>query len=96
MRRQNTQLLKDVLQDIVRTEGLEPKLQEARLLVHWDELLGQTVARATHNKYIRDRKLFVQLRSSIVRQQLFMIRNEIMEKLNQHVGVKMIDEIVLI
>jgi len=94
MKRQNTQLLKDVLQQFIQTEGLEEKLLETRVLGYWDEMLGLTVARVTRKKYIHNRKLFVQLDSSIVRQQLLMLRSEIVEKLNQQVGAKVIDEIV--
>ncbi|MDR3133842.1 MAG: DUF721 domain-containing protein [Prevotellaceae bacterium] len=88
-------LLKDVLQQYVRDEGLEEKLLEARVLLLWDELFGLTVTRVTRKKYIIRRKLFVQLDSSIVRQQLFMMRNEIVEKLNQQAGAKVIDELIL-
>jgi len=95
MKKHNTQSLKDVLQQFIRSEGLEDKLIETRVLLAWDNLLGTGVARATIKKYILGRKLFVQLNSSVVRQQLFMIRNEIIEKLNQQVGKKVIDELIL-
>jgi predicted nucleic acid-binding Zn ribbon protein len=95
MKRQNTQLLKDVLQQCIREAGWEHKLQETRVLMLWDELLGLTVSRVTREKYIYNRKLFVQLDSSIVRQQLFMMRHEIVEKLNRQVGEQIVDELIL-
>jgi predicted nucleic acid-binding Zn ribbon protein len=95
MKRQNTQLLKDILQQVIRDRDMEPKLQEARILTYWDELTGAAVARATRNKYIRNRKLFVYLNSSIVRQQLFMVRDDLVEKLNRQEGASVIDELVL-
>jgi predicted nucleic acid-binding Zn ribbon protein len=96
MKRQNKiQSLKDVLQQCVLEEGWENKLQETRVLLLWDELLGLTVTRVTRHKYIANRKFFVQLNSSIVRQQLFMMRNEIVEKLNQQAGANVIDELIL-
>ncbi|MDR0693962.1 MAG: DUF721 domain-containing protein [Prevotellaceae bacterium] len=88
-------LLKDVLQQYVLDEGLEDKLLEARVLLLWDELLGLTVTRVTRKKYIANRKFFVQLDSSIVRRQLFMMRAEIVEKINQQAGAKVIDELIL-
>lgn len=96
MKRQNKILpLKDVLQQYVHHEGLENKLLETRVLLLWDELLGLAVTRVTRKKYISNRKFFVQLNSSIVRQQLFMMRAEIVEKLNQQAGAKVIDELIL-
>jgi predicted nucleic acid-binding Zn ribbon protein len=95
MKRQNTQLLKDVLQQVIQHEDMEPKLQEARILTHWDEMTGEAVAHATRSKYIRNRKLFVYLNSSIIRQQLFMERDELVEKLNRKEESTVIDELVL-
>ncbi|MDR2359316.1 MAG: DUF721 domain-containing protein [Prevotellaceae bacterium] len=96
MKRQSKILpLKDVLQQYVLDEGLENKLLETRALLLWDELLGLTVTRVTRKKYIANRKFFVQLDSSIVRQQLFMMRAEIVEKINQQAGAKVIDELIL-
>jgi predicted nucleic acid-binding Zn ribbon protein len=96
MKRQNKiLLLKDVLQQCILHEGWREKLLETRVLLLWDELLGHTVSRVTRKKYIFQRKFFVQLDSSIVRQQLFMMRAEIVEKLNQHAGEKVIDELIL-
>ena len=96
MKRQNKILsLKDLLRQYVLDEGWENKLLETRVLLLWDELLGMTVTRVTRKKYIAGRKFFVQLNSSIVRQQLFMMRSEIVEKLNQQVGAKVIDELIL-
>jgi predicted nucleic acid-binding Zn ribbon protein len=95
VKRHHTQLLKDVLQEFIQHEGLEHKLSETRVLTLWDELLGLTVARVTRKKYISNRKLFVQLNSSIVRQQLFMMRAEIVDKLNRQAGAKVIDELIL-
>ncbi|MDR2361572.1 MAG: DUF721 domain-containing protein [Prevotellaceae bacterium] len=95
MKRQNAQCLKDILQQVIRDENMEPKLQQARILTYWDELTGEAVARATRTKYIRNRKLFVYLNSSIVRQQLFMARDDLVEKLNLQEGTPVIDELVL-
>ena len=95
MKRQHSQLLETILQQVIQNEQMEPQLQEARILTHWEELTGETVARATRAKYIRGGKLFVYLNSSVARQQLFMIRDELVEKLNRQEGVRVIDELVL-
>jgi len=95
MKRQNTVILKDVIAEFVRKEGLEEGLLRARLYGLWDELLGLTVAKNTRNKYITGRKLIVELDSSIIRNQLFMMRQEIVTQLNKQLGKNLIDELVL-
>ncbi|MDR0295181.1 MAG: DUF721 domain-containing protein [Prevotellaceae bacterium] len=95
MKRQNTAILKDIIDDLIRQEGLEEGLLLSRLYDLWDEMLGVTVAKNTRNKYIKDRKLIVELDSSVVRNQLFMMRQDIVIQLNKQLGKNIIDEIIL-
>jgi len=95
MKRQNTAILKDVIDELIRKEGLEEGLLRSRLYDLWDDMLGVTVAKNTRNKYLKDRKLIVELDSSVVRNQLFMMRQEIVTQLNKQLGKALIDELVL-
>ncbi len=95
MKRQSTAILGDILHEFVKEQGLEEGLLKIRLYALWDETLGVTVARNTRNKYIKDRKLFVQLDSSVVRNQLFMMRDDIVKELNKRLGRNLIDELIL-
>ena len=95
MKRQNTAILKDVIEELIRQEGLEDGLLRSRLYDLWDEMLGVTVAKNTRNKYITGRKLIVELDSSVIRNQLFMMRQDIVTQLNKQLGKALIDELVL-
>ena len=95
MKRQNTAILKDVIEELIRQEGLEDGLLRSRLYDLWDETLGVTVAKNTRNKYLKDRKLIVELDSSVIRNQLFMMRQDIVTQLNKQLGKALIDELVL-
>ena len=95
MKKQNTAILKDVIDELIRKEGLEDGLLRSRLYDLWDSMLGVTVAKNTRNKYIIGRKLIVELDSSVVRSQLFAMRQEIVAQLNKQLGKALIDELVL-
>jgi predicted nucleic acid-binding Zn ribbon protein len=92
---QNTHSLKDLLIRLVREERLEDGLLNARLYALWDEMLGVTVARNTRKKYVQGRTLFVHLNSSVVRSQLFMMRQDIVTQLNKRLGQDLIDTLEL-
>jgi predicted nucleic acid-binding Zn ribbon protein len=92
---QNTSSIKDLLIRLIREEGLEDKLLHTRLYALWDEMLGATVAKNTRKKYIQGRILFVHLNSSIVRSQLFMMRQDIVTQLNRRLGKNLIDTLEL-
>jgi len=95
MKKQKAVILKDIIKELIRQEGLEDGLLRSRLYDLWDEMLGVTVAKNTRNKYIKDRKLIVELDSSVVRNQLFTMRQEIVAQLNKQLGKNIIDELVL-
>lgn len=87
--------ISDLLTRFVKSNRLEKGLAEYRLTKAWAELLGVTVARKTSSLTIRNRKLFVTLHSSVVRQELDMMKESLVPKLNEAAGMDVIDEVVL-
>ncbi len=95
MRRSKTSNISEIISALLKEQGLEGKLEETRLISSWEEVLGRSVSKATKNLYIKDKVLFVQLNSSIVRSELMLIRDEIVKRLNERAGKAVIDRIVL-
>ena len=93
MRKKNTQSLREALNDYVVENRLDNKLAEIDLINSWERMLGKTVARYTKNIYIRNRVLFVETSSPMVRNELMMIREEIRKRLNEEAGRELIDKI---
>lgn len=94
MRRQNAQLLADVLNQMMREEGLETPYNEWRLIEAWPEVMGDAIARYTISTHIHNRTLYVRLSSSVVRHELMAGRKALVHRLNQHVGAQVIENIV--
>ena len=95
MRKKNTEKIGDVIKEYLKALKIDDKLKEVQLIKSWDEVVGKTIARSTHKIFIRDRKLFVTLNSSVIRNELFMLRDGLKKALNDKVGEKIIDEIIL-
>ena len=95
MEKKETRKLDTLLQQFVKANNLERGLAEYRLMKSWKELLGITVARRTRSLHIRNRKLYVTLHSSVVRNELSMIKESLIPRLNEAAGMKVIDDIVL-
>jgi predicted nucleic acid-binding Zn ribbon protein len=64
-----------------------------RLIDSWREVVGEVVANYTDNLYIRNQTLFVHLTNPALRSDLSMMRREIVNKLNTHVGSQVIVDI---
>ncbi|MCK4990427.1 MAG: DUF721 domain-containing protein [Bacteroidales bacterium] len=95
MERKEVKKIDSLLQQFVKANRLERGLAEYRLMKSWKDLLGITVAKKTKSLRIQNRKLFVTLHSSVVRNELSMIKESLIPKLNEAAGMDVIDDVVL-
>ena len=95
MRKSNTQTLGEAIKDYLKALHIDKKINEVRLINSWEEVIGKTIAKATTKIYIKNKTLFVYLNSSVIRNELFMLKEEILKALNEKAGEKIIERIVL-
>ncbi|HBE39917.1 MAG TPA: DUF721 domain-containing protein [Bacteroidales bacterium] len=95
MRRSKTISLAEAIQDYLREMNLEKGLNETALISSWEEIVGKAIASRTSRIYIKDQILYVHLKSSVVRNELMMLRQALKEKLNAKAGSEIIKDIVL-
>jgi hypothetical protein len=95
MRRSKTISLAEAIEDYIREMKLGDKLKEISILDSWENMVGKAISSRTSRIYIKEGVLYVFLKSSIVRNELMMIREALREKLNQKAGSEVIKEIVL-
>lgn len=95
MRRSKTITLAEAVSDFIKEMNFGEKLSEAGIINSWEETVGKAISSRTTKIYIRDHILYVHLNSSVVRNELLMLREALREKLNQKAGSEVIKEIVL-
>jgi predicted nucleic acid-binding Zn ribbon protein len=95
MRRSKTISLAEAVNDYIKAMNIGDKLSEAGVINSWEEIIGKAISSRTTKIYIRDHVLFVHLNSSVVRNELLMLREVLREKINQKAGAEVIKEIVL-
>ncbi len=83
----------DVVRQFLRSEGLETPLNQHRLIAAWSEVMGEGIRRYTGEVFIKNQTLFVQIRSSVLRQELNMTKANLVAKLNNHVKAQVICDI---
>ncbi|MDD6754345.1 MAG: DUF721 domain-containing protein, partial [Prevotella sp.] len=77
----------------LREEGLEVPLLQKRLVDSWEVVTGNVVARYTAEKFIRNQTLFVKITNPALRQDLSMMRTQLVKRLNEQVGSFVISDI---
>ena len=95
IRRTYTRSLQEVIKEFLKENKLDSKLKERELIANWESVTGKMVANATHDIYIKNRTLFVEVRSSVVKNELMMIRDGLITALNKSIGEDVISNIVI-
>ena len=94
MRKKNTELLSEVIRQVLKEQHLDKPLNEKRLIDAWPLVLGLNIMQYTSELSIKNRVLYVKLSSSVLRHDLFLSREEIKTSLNKHVGSEVIVDIM--
>jgi len=87
-------LLRDVLDEAVNALGLRERLRAFRALLHWEEVVGKTVAAAAQPEALKEGKVFVAVKSSAWIQELRFQQQTILQKLNEYAGAPLFTELV--
>lgn len=95
MRRNKTITLGEALQDLIREYRLGPGLKEATVLGIWESIAGKVITARTKKTYLKDGVLHIYLTSSVVRNELMMLRDSLRAQINSRAGEEVIREIVL-
>lgn len=95
-KRTNDKTLKEAIEQMLNVYKLKRKFDETGLIAAWPEMMGKAVANRTKQLYIRDRRLYIRLDSSVLKNELVMIRSQILDKMNERAGSRVLDEIVFI
>jgi hypothetical protein len=69
------------------------KLAETRLINYWNEM-SPAISRYTSGLFVKNRILYVKLRSAVLKNELMMCREQLVIKLNKGVNRNVIDDIV--
>jgi predicted nucleic acid-binding Zn ribbon protein len=95
MRKSQTQQIGDVIRDCLRELQIERKLKEVDVISHWQEIMGRTVSSRTEKIYIKGQILYIHVTSSVLKTELLMMRQQIIDRLNERAGEKLIASIVI-
>lgn len=95
MFKSHPKLIADLVRQFIRLEGLETPLMQKRTVDAWDVVMGRTIARYSGDKFIRNQTLFVKILNPALRQDLSMMRAQIVRRLNEHVGAQVITDVKL-
>jgi predicted nucleic acid-binding Zn ribbon protein len=84
-----------LLRQLLQRLGLARRLEEQRAIQAWPEVVGPAIAEQTRAAGIREGVMFVDVASNVWLQELGLLREGIIERLNAHLGAQLVHKIVL-
>ena len=93
MRKQNTEILGDVIRQVLRENHLDERLYEVQLIRSWETVLGTYINSYPENLYIKNKLLYARISSAALRHELFLSKSLLIGNLHKAVGVQVINDI---
>lgn len=87
--------LGDVLKDFIQTNRLEKGLDKVNTKQAWNSVMGVAISKYTTDIKLDRDTLYVQLSSSVLREELSYGKEKIVKLLNEELGKELIKKLVL-
>ena len=95
-RRSDDISIKQAVEKMLEVYRLRQKFDETSIVSAWPNIIGNAIANRTERIYIRDKKLYVYVESAVIKNELAMMRRQILGRVNEHVGYAMVEEFIIL
>ena len=94
--RSNDKSLKEAIEQMLQVYKIKRRYDETGVIAAWPELVGKSVANRTKELFIHDKKLFLRIESSVIKNELVLMRLQIINKINEDAKTILIEDIVFL
>ncbi len=95
-RSRGTVTLKQAIDQLLNAYQLRSKFNETYLVTFWEKVMGKPIASRTGKLYVKEKKLYVQILSAPLKNELLLARSKAIELINREMGENVIEEIIFI
>jgi predicted nucleic acid-binding Zn ribbon protein len=96
MRKANDKSLKEAIEQMLNVYKIKKRYEETGIVAHWPELVGNSVANRTKEIFISKKKLYLRIESSVIKNELMLMRNQIIAKVNDKAKEILVEEIIFL
>ena len=80
---------------MLKAYGIQGKYYEARAKQLWFDMMGDAIGKYTDNIYVKNRKLYVNISSAALRQEIGYSKDKVQQHINDEIGTDYIREVVI-
>jgi len=96
MRKPNDKTMKEAIEQMLNVYKIKRRFDETAVISAWPDIVGKPVANRTSELFINNKRLFLRIESSVVKNELLMMRSQIIEKINTEAGGTLVEEIIFL
>ena len=96
MMRSNDKSLKEAIEQMLQVYKIKRRFDETGVIASWPQLVGKSVANRTKELFIHDKKLFLRIESSVIKNELVLMRMQIINKINEDAKGILLEDIVFL
>lgn len=96
MRNTNEQSLKEVIAEMMHRQKLKGKLTEVRIRDCWEKVMGPTIAQRTLDIQLKNKTLYIKINSAPLKHELSFNLEKLIQLLNDEIGERVLEEIILL
>jgi hypothetical protein len=96
MRKANDKSIKEAIEQMLQVYKIKRRFDETAIIASWPELVGKPVANRTKELFIHDKKLFLRIESSVIKNELMLMRTQIINKINDEAKGILVEEIIFL
>jgi predicted nucleic acid-binding Zn ribbon protein len=96
MRKPNDKTMKEAIEQMLSVYKIKRRFDETAIIATWPEIVGKPVANRTSEIFVNNKRLFLRIESSVVKNELLMMRSQIIEKINAQAGDTLVEEIIFL
>jgi predicted nucleic acid-binding Zn ribbon protein len=86
--------ISQAIQELLKSNNLKPKFDEANVVASWDRIVGPAISRRTKRVYVRNKVLFVELVSPSMKHDLSYHKTQMLDLFKKEFGNDVVGDIV--
>ena len=94
MKRTEAMKVGDIITKLLKEDNIDRQFDEQKVVYLWPEIVGSGINRYTVSRYVKNGVLYLHLSSAALRNELMMLRNDLLRRFNDEFGHPVIDNIV--
>lgn len=95
MKEGKTVKIDELVENALKQMGLYRQFKEREILAVWPEVVGKMIASRTKSLSISEGRLFVSFTSSVVKNEIMMVKEGLIKALNDKLGAELVKDIVI-